>query len=89
MFLECTDAFIKFAGSSEPFSGDSNICTGPLSGGHSACNGDSGGPLAQDGTLVGIVSWGYVPCASVGAPAVFTEVSHFVDWLDQNIAKHA
>lgn len=42
---------------------NSNVCTGPLTGGVSACSGDSGGPLMkyhEDGTkeVVGIVSWG-------------------------------
>lgn len=60
-----------------------NICTGPLTGSFSACNGDFGGPLIQDdGVLVGIASWGVTPCGTVGAPsAVFTRVSAFIDWI--------
>lgn len=30
-----------------PLNKDSNICTGPISGGVAACSGDSGGPLIQ------------------------------------------
>lgn len=47
---------------------DTNLCTGPLTGGVAACSGDSGGPLIQregtDGpaTLIGVVSWGEWEC---------------------------
>jgi len=41
----------------------------------SACMGDSGGPLACGGTIVGIVSFGPGECD--GKPGVFTEVSQF------------
>lgn len=83
--LECAAALIEATGTSKPLADYSNICTGPLSGDHSACNGDSGGPLVQDVTVIGIVSWGMVPCASKGYPAVFTEVSHFIDWINANM----
>ncbi|XP_049856260.1 trypsin alpha-like [Schistocerca gregaria] len=62
---------------------DENICTGPVNDGISACSGDSGGPLAQDGALIGVVSWGIVPCGSAGAPSVFTRVSAFLDFVNQ------
>lgn len=62
----------------------SNLCTGPLNGGISACNGDSGGPLIQGNNLVGIVSWGIVPCGSKNAPSVYTRVSAYVNWIKQH-----
>lgn len=80
---ECRNALEKVSGTSEPLE-ESNICTGPLEGGHSACSGDSGGPLAQNNVLVGIVSWGMMPCASEGAPAVFTDVRYFLDFIKSN-----
>lgn len=61
-----------------------NICTGPLTGGISACSGDSGGPLDQNGVIVGIVSWGGIPCGRPNSPSVFVRVSAFIDWIDQN-----
>lgn len=64
---------------------ETNVCTGPLEGGISACSGDSGGPLTQDGELVGIVSWGFIPCGSVNAPSVYTRVSAFIDWIGEQI----
>lgn len=60
-----------------------NVCTGPLNGGISACSGDSGGPLTQNGQLVGVVSWGRIPCGSVNAPSVFVATSSFIDWIQQ------
>nr|DAA64587.1 TPA_exp: chymotrypsin 12 [Locusta migratoria] len=64
---------------------DDNVCTGPVTGGISACSGDSGGPLAQDGALIGVVSWGIIPCGSEGAPSVFTRVSAFTDFVSQYV----
>lgn len=56
----------------------------------SACSGDSGGPLFDNSdparpVQVGIVSWGITPCGTPRAPSVYTKVSHFVDWLKQNL----
>ncbi|XP_063982737.1 serine protease 48-like [Diachasmimorpha longicaudata] len=58
------------------------ICTFTQSG-EGVCNGDSGGPLAADGVLIGIVSYG-IPCG-MGHPDVFTRVYHFKDWIADNI----
>jgi len=67
------------------------ICAGVKEGGRDTCQGDSGGPMiAKDSdnngaaTLVGVVSWGY-GCAEAGSPGVYAEVSHFADWLDENM----
>merc|ERR1712131_534212 len=49
----------------------------------SACMGDSGGPLACGGTVVGVVSFGPGECA--GKPGVFTEVSQFIDWIQSKM----
>ena len=64
-----------------------NVCTGPLTGGISACSGDSGGPLTQvqggKTVQVGVVSWGIIPCGTKGAPSVYTGVSHYIDFINQ------
>lgn len=62
-----------------------NICTGPLDSNLDACSGDSGGPLVQktesgDYVLVGLVSWGYIPCGR--GPSVFTRVSAHTGWIE-------
>lgn len=62
-----------------------NVCTGPLSGGLSPCSGDSGGPLAQNGKVIGVVSWGLSPCGSKGAPAVYSKVSSYIDFIRQYV----
>ncbi|KAF8791067.1 trypsin-1-like [Argiope bruennichi] len=60
------------------------ICAGYKEGGKSVCQGDSGGPLFQShgggAVLIGVVSWG-VGCARPGKPGVYTEVSHYIDWI--------
>lgn len=66
---------------------ETNICTGPLHGGISACTGDSGGSLVQNRQLVGITSWGINPCGSANAPSVYVRVSAFIDWIN-NIMNH-
>lgn len=58
-----------------------NLCTGPLSGGISACSADSGGPLVQAGQLVGIVSWGINVCGAPNSPSVYVRTSAFNDWI--------
>jgi trypsin len=59
------------------------ICAGALGvGGVDTCQGDSGGPLMTDdrSTLVGLTSWGF-GCADPDYPGVYTQVSHYIDWI--------
>uniref|UniRef100_A0A1A9Z3Q5 Lectizyme n=1 Tax=Glossina pallidipes TaxID=7398 RepID=A0A1A9Z3Q5_GLOPL len=72
---------------------ETNLCTGPLTGGVSICTADSGGPLMQMDrqqypTIVGIVSWGKRPCGQKNSPSVFVRVSAFSDWILKTINKH-
>uniref|UniRef100_A0A4Y0BJH9 Peptidase S1 domain-containing protein n=1 Tax=Anopheles funestus TaxID=62324 RepID=A0A4Y0BJH9_ANOFN len=63
-----------------------NICMSG-EGGRSACNGDSGGPLAvQDGgsLQVGIVSFGSAAGCAIGMPSVYARVSFFLDFIESN-----
>lgn len=46
-----------------------------------ACHGDSGGPLAVNGQLVGVVSWGR-PCAN-GFPDQYMRISSYTPWIQQ------
>nr|XP_045594623.1 trypsin-1-like [Procambarus clarkii]XP_045594624.1 trypsin-1-like [Procambarus clarkii] len=57
------------------------LCAGYL-GGEGVCRGDGGGPLFCDGVQQGISSWGENCDAE---PAVFTQVSHYLDWIKLNI----
>ncbi|CAG0923717.1 unnamed protein product [Notodromas monacha] len=80
---ECSAAWGGF------FVPQQNICAGTPEGWESVCQGDSGGPLkcksADDGTeyLFGVTSWGSdQECGYPGDPAVWTEVAHFIDWIN-------
>lgn len=84
---DCGDALAKLLGSSYPLNAASNVCSGPLNHSAGACSGDSGGPLIQGSTLIGVVSWGIVPCGIVGAPSVYTKVSNFVGFINSNIGQ--
>lgn len=64
----------------------SNICSDSLQQSKSACNGDSGGPLVvekEDAAteLIGVVSWGFIPCGLANYPSVYTRVSAYIDWI--------
>ncbi|XP_050091307.1 brachyurin-like [Anopheles aquasalis] len=64
---------------------DQNVCLSG-DGGRSACNGDSGGPLAvQDGGAslqIGVVSFGSAAGCAAGMPSVYARVSHFLAWIE-------
>ncbi|XP_043285568.1 transmembrane protease serine 9-like [Venturia canescens] len=83
----CYDAVHESPGDLRLF--NTQLCTGPDDGTKSACLGDGGGPLVQYGDqanteLVGIVSWGAVPCGS-GDPTIYTSVSFYIDWINHHI----
>jgi len=65
---------------------DHMICAGLTGvGGIDSCQGDSGGPMICDNGsyLCGIVSWGQ-GCGLPNRAGVYTEVSHFVHWIEAN-----
>ncbi|TCS41660.1 trypsin-like serine protease [Reinekea marinisedimentorum] len=69
----------------DSFYEDSMICAGDYN--QDSCSGDSGGPLfyEDDGTLLGIVSWGPFPCADSSLPyGVYTNVFNYIDWIIDN-----
>lgn len=47
-----------------------------------ACQGDSGGSLVYDSTIVGVVSYGE-GCARPGTPGVYSNVAAVVDWIKE------
>lgn len=62
---------------------ESTICSSSDIG-QGMCMGDSGGPLTQNGQVIGAVSWG-VPCAR-GSPDMFARISSFRDWINQHVS---
>ncbi|XP_070150766.1 transmembrane protease serine 9-like [Polyergus mexicanus] len=86
----CDEAVKRLTGSSPVH--ETNVCTGPLTGGISACSGDSGGSLfsiiEEKPVLTGIVSWGIIPCGTLGAPSVYTGVSKYISWIQNIIEKN-
>ncbi|XP_014093603.3 lectizyme-like [Bactrocera oleae] len=66
-----------------------NICSYNVGTTDGACNGDSGGPLvrytSEGAEQVGIVSWGYTPCATTKYPSVYTSVSAYKKWINEKI----
>lgn len=78
----------------DPQCAENQICAGArLEATHpkDTCNGDSGGPLALPGhdgcpILVGLVSYGppYHHCGDPGVSAVYTRVSSYAKWIQEN-----
>lgn len=59
------------------------LCT-RSTGGLPPCNGDGGSPLlTEDGTVVGVMSFGPDDCIMVETPSVATRVSEFLDFIDR------
>ncbi|KAF2888479.1 hypothetical protein ILUMI_17694 [Ignelater luminosus] len=66
---------------------DTMVCSMPLNKGlQAACNGDSGGPIADEGVIIGVTSWG-VACITpkFNAPTIFTEVSKYIDFIKDHV----
>uniref|UniRef100_A0A182SY69 Peptidase S1 domain-containing protein n=1 Tax=Anopheles maculatus TaxID=74869 RepID=A0A182SY69_9DIPT len=60
---------------------DGTFCAGSFDGGVDACQGDSGGPLVCDGTLYGVVSFGW-GCGRSHFPGVYTDVFVHRPWIE-------
>ena len=80
----CAAAFLRNLNDTTPLH-ENNICTGPLTGGISACSGDSGGPISQNGEVLGIASWTIIPCGHEDSPTVYCKVSAYIDWIENVI----
>lgn len=66
------------------------ICMGGRAG-QDSCSGDSGGPLVIKGSSgppylqIGIVSYGPTNCGLASIPGVYTDVSYYRDWIEENL----
>ncbi|KAK9679919.1 Trypsin [Popillia japonica] len=72
----------------------SMICAGVLEGGKDTCQGDSGGPLQIIlenpycmYSIVGVTSFGSF-CGYANSPAIYTNVSYFIPWIEDTVWKN-
>lgn len=64
---------------------EGNICTKNLKG-SGTCNGDSGGALTYNNTLLGIVSWS-VGCEN-GYPCIHTKIYPHLEWINDHLIEN-
>ncbi|GAB6030888.1 hypothetical protein CHUAL_007720 [Chamberlinius hualienensis] len=72
---------------------NSNICIYAASKRKGACSGDSGGPLMFHDEIsglwyvIGIMSHRFILCSDAfsGYPDIFTQVTSYLDWINENI----
>uniref|UniRef100_A0A3Q3LQ07 Corin, serine peptidase n=1 Tax=Mastacembelus armatus TaxID=205130 RepID=A0A3Q3LQ07_9TELE len=69
------------------------LCAGYEAGTVDSCMGDSGGPLVCEEaggrwTLFGLTSWGSVCFSKVLGPGVYSNVTHFTPWIQQQLYIH-
>lgn len=57
---------------------DDSITQGP-------CDGDAGGPLVVQGTVVGVFTWSG-GCGAPEYPSVFANVFYFREFIDENLS---
>ncbi|EEC03712.1 serine protease, putative, partial [Ixodes scapularis] len=85
--LFCTYQYSRLITLSSIYNWNSMFCAGALLGGRGSCKGDSGGPATQTKkgitVLVGLVSFGR-GCARIANAGVYTKVSHYIDWIQEN-----
>lgn len=69
---------------------DEQLCAGGRSG-QDSCSGDSGGPLIMSGPIgppylqIGVVSYGPVLCGQMNVPGIYTSVSQYRNWVENNM----
>ncbi|OXU19863.1 hypothetical protein TSAR_003979 [Trichomalopsis sarcophagae] len=61
--------------------GEGQFCAGFRDAQSDTCQGDSGGPFVVNGSIVGIVSYGY-KCAIPETPGVYVDVAYFRRWIE-------
>ncbi|CAG9827767.1 unnamed protein product [Diabrotica balteata] len=59
---------------------NSVVCTGP-----GPCVGDSAAPVIQNGTVQALSDWGLNLCDPTNAINVYTKVSPYISWIQENI----
>uniref|UniRef100_A0A182Q7C5 Peptidase S1 domain-containing protein n=1 Tax=Anopheles farauti TaxID=69004 RepID=A0A182Q7C5_9DIPT len=71
---------------------DEDLCVGSATEGHDTCEGDSGGPLqivtnprTCTYSVVAITTAGSRACGISPSKAIYTKVSYYIDWIEDNV----
>ncbi|XP_049296147.1 trypsin 5G1-like [Anopheles funestus] len=75
----CQTAYVSFGTITERM-----VCAAYHTGGRDACQGDTGGPLVYENTLIGVVSWRNKSCTTEAQlPGVYGRVTSVRTWIEE------
>ncbi|KAF2893231.1 hypothetical protein ILUMI_12950 [Ignelater luminosus] len=80
-YTQCANDLISLVGSIGPLNQNMICGRGAYTGTESICKGDSGGPLLQNGKVIGVTSWTLEPCGYYNVPSVYTKVSKYIQFI--------
>ncbi|XP_044252805.1 kallikrein-1-like [Tribolium madens] len=81
-FEDCSKAFNNAYGDNIVIEKEMHVC---VTGNAAPCFLDEGGPLVQDGRLIGLLTWIPALCSDNYVPAVFTSAGYFKNFIKTHV----
>nr|XP_039270950.1 plasminogen-like isoform X2 [Styela clava] len=93
-FGVCQNVFAKSQSHSPHMNSETMMCGGKIDGGVDTCRGDSGGPFmcqrcdSCEWYLAGVTAFGGYQCGSPKIPGVYMRITHYEDWINEEVDKY-